>query len=188
MAKSAVKTRNPNAVALQCWPGKTGQKGKSVKFMNASNLKLQLGRKWGRGGIGRSCQADAFGLRWLLLAAPESCARIMQSLKPAFRRKTQTAKSFRTVHCKTKPKQEEKQKERGRVKKRSRKMNFQCCQLFAGLLLRALATHTHTHRNREKVTHILHYTKCKQLYLTSPPAFSFSPLHTDPTLFLSVKR
>lgn len=151
-----------------------------------------LWRKWGRGGIGRSCQADAFGLRWLLLAAPERCARVMQSLKPAFRRKTQTAKSFRTVHCKTKPKQEEKQKEkeRGRVKKRSRKMNFQCCQLFAGLLLRALATytHTHTHRNRVKVTHILHYTKCKQLYPTSPPAFSFSPLHTDPTLFLSVKR
>lgn len=146
-----------------------------------------LWRKWGRGGIGRSCQADAFGLRWLLLAAPERCARVMQSLKPAFRRKTQTAKSFRTVHCKTKPKQEEKQKERGRVKKRSRKMNFQCCQLFAGLLLRALATHTQKQR-KSYAYFALQAMQCKQLYLTSPPAFSFSPLHTDLTLFLSVKR
>lgn len=34
-----------------------------------------------------------------LLAASDAAARVMQSLKPAFRRKTQTAKSFRTAHC-----------------------------------------------------------------------------------------
>lgn len=73
---------------MLAWPT-LAKKGKSVKFMNALNLKTAT-----REGYRQTFSVPKVDS--LLAAAP---TRVMQSLKSAFRRKTQTAKSFRTAQC-----------------------------------------------------------------------------------------
>lgn len=174
-------------LARQNWPKRQKcQIYERLKFKTATREGYRdSGDKVGLVGRARQTLLDQGGCSWLHQSVARGLCKV-SSLLLGEKHKPQKV----SAQCTAK----QSQRKRNRKRKREGEWKNEAEKWISSVanFLRACCCghlqHTHTHRNREKVTHILHYTKCKQLYLTSPPAFSFSPLHTDPTLFLSVKR